>query len=105
VIKIIFVIAALFLFSDVFLGITSRYLPDCAPVILFAIIAIILVIFYGSSYQNSIIDLSWHLLKVSMIELNLRNNFIEDLFSPWLLPATLGLSKFMKLHFNRTTIV
>ncbi|MDR1890641.1 MAG: cation:proton antiporter [Puniceicoccales bacterium] len=45
VMKAIFVIAALFLFSGVFLGIASRYLPHGVPVILFGTIAIILAVF------------------------------------------------------------
>jgi hypothetical protein len=88
--KAIFVIATLFIFSGFFLGTASRCLPDYVLVILFGTIAIIHAIFCGNSYQNSIIDLSWHLLKISMIELNLRNNFIKALFAPGLFPTTLG---------------
>ncbi|MDR2778772.1 MAG: cation:proton antiporter [Puniceicoccales bacterium] len=44
VMKAVFVIAALFLFSGIFLGIASRYLPHGVPVILFGTIAIVLAI-------------------------------------------------------------
>jgi CPA2 family monovalent cation:H+ antiporter-2 len=42
VMKAVFAIAALFLFSGIFLGIASRYLPGGVPVILFGTIALIL---------------------------------------------------------------
>ncbi|MDR0742173.1 MAG: cation:proton antiporter [Puniceicoccales bacterium] len=45
VMKAISVIAALFLFSGIFLGIASRYLPHGVPVILFGSIAVVLAIF------------------------------------------------------------